>query len=83
MFHNKIKKEVERVGFHLIATKPTNDSNIKSVLAFSDVNGEYVTWIYNVSMDGLYNGRYFTYFKDKSKKDEMFQKAQDDWNNRK
>lgn len=80
-FHEEIKKEVERVGFNLVATKPTKDDNIKSVHAFCEKRKEYVTWIYNVSMGGLYNGHYFSYRYDD--RERMRQLSYEDWDNRK
>lgn len=80
-FHEEIKKEVERVGFNLIATRPTMFKPLKSVLAFSDTRKEYVVWTYNATYNGLFHGQYFTYRMNDTEeyKEHMRQRATQEW----
>lgn len=81
-YHEEIKKEVEKLGYSLIATKPSNESHLRIVYAFSERKEEYVTWIYNVGLKGLATGHYFSYYWNKSR-EEARQDALNDFDNRK
>lgn len=53
----EIKKEVERVGYEIIAIKQSSFSHFYVVAKRDD--GEHATWIYDSNSKGLSNGNYF------------------------
>lgn len=58
----EVKEAVHKNGFNFIACRPLSkhpdDWYLHVVLAHRDSDKEYVTWVYNASLGGLYEGRY-------------------------
>lgn len=80
MYRLKTEDEIRKIGERLCKKngydliemrKLPNQANdyLRYVLAHNEGSKEYVTWLLNLSVEGLYYGHYFSYRHDKTQKE--------------
>lgn len=75
------KKKAQKIGFELVTHKEGFHKDEYIVLAYSEKDKEYVTWIYNAKYDGFFSGHYINHWYNITK-DDALELAMNDFNKR-
>lgn len=80
--YETLEAEVGRHGYEVVQVKQGVKHSEYVVLAHSDSKKEYVTWIYNAEMNGLFSGNYFMHWFSTTPQ-QAFEQAYSDYQKRK